>query len=166
MGLSYKVNVDATLFVDVRGSGFGVVVRNEWAEVMASLTARGPPIQDNEEAEVLAYQKVLEFAVDASFMDVVLEGDNWSVMRSISTGSANCSRLGHIYEDIRCLATGLRSFSVNFVKLSANTVAQSLARFARNVDDELIWLEESPPLTPSYPFVRKGVSLCFTTRFI
>ena len=91
MGLSYKVNVDATLFVDVRASGFGVVVRNEWAEVKASLTARGPPIQDNEEAEVLAYQKVLEFAVDASFMDVVLEGDNRSVMRSISTGSANCS---------------------------------------------------------------------------
>ena len=54
MGLSYKVNVDATLFVDVRASGFGVVVCNEWAEVMASLTARGPPIQDNEEAEVLA----------------------------------------------------------------------------------------------------------------
>ena len=75
----------------------------------------------------------------------MLEGDNLSVMRSMSTGSANRSQLGHIYEDIQCLATGLRSFSVNFVKRSANTVAHSLARFARNVDEELVWLEESPP---------------------
>ena len=100
VGLSYKVNVDTALYTDVRASGFGVVVRNERAEVMASLTAGGPLVQDSEEAEVLACRKALEFAVDAGFMDVVLEGDNLSVMRSISTGSANRSRLGHIYEDI------------------------------------------------------------------
>ena len=97
-------------------------------------------------ATVLYFDKMTRvIIVDAGFMDVVLEGDNLSVMRSISLGSANRSRLGHIYEDIQCLATDLRSFSVNFVKRSANTVAHSLARFARNVVDELVWLEESPP---------------------
>ncbi|XP_023882197.1 uncharacterized protein LOC111994540 [Quercus suber] len=91
MGLSYKVNVDAAMFADIKASGIGVVVRNEKAEVMASLTAKGPPVQDSEEAEVLACRKALEFAVDAGFMDVVLEGDNMNVMRSISSGSANRS---------------------------------------------------------------------------
>ena len=63
------------------------------------------------------------------------------------TGKANKSRLGHIYEDIQCLTTGFQSYSVSSVKCSANGVAHALARFAKNVDDELVWLEESPPPT-------------------
>ena len=54
MGYSFKVNVDAAVFSEINASGFGVVVRNERAEVMASLVAKGPSVQDSEEAEVLA----------------------------------------------------------------------------------------------------------------
>ena len=54
MGFSYKVNVDAAVFAKINASGFGVVVRNERAEVMASLATKRPPIQDSEEVEVLA----------------------------------------------------------------------------------------------------------------
>ena len=79
-------------------------------------------------------------------MDMVLEGDNFNVMQAISTGKANRSRLLHIYEDIQCLAIGFRSYSVSFVKCSANGVAHALAHFAKNVEDELVWLDDSPPL--------------------
>lgn len=144
-GFSYKVNVDVAVFADINTSGIGVVVRNERVEVMVPLATKGPLVQDNEEAEVLACRKALEFAVDAGFLYMVLKGDNLSVMRSISARIANRSRLGHIYEDIQCLATGFRSFSVNFVKRSANAIAHSIARFARNVDDELVCLKDSPP---------------------
>ena len=78
-------------------------------------------------------------------MDVVLEGDSLNMMRAISTGNANRSRLGHSYEDIHCLATGFRICYVSSVKRSANGVAHALAHFAKNVEDELVWLEESPP---------------------
>ena len=145
MGFSYKVNVDAAVFAKINASGFGVVVRNERAEVMASLATKRPSIQDSEEVEVLACRKASEFAMDAGFMDVVLEGDNSSVMWAISTGRANRSRLGHIYEDIQCLAASFQCFTIKFVKRSANGVAHSLARFARNVEDELVWLEDSLP---------------------
>ncbi|XP_030963999.1 uncharacterized protein LOC115985177 [Quercus lobata] len=147
VGLIYKVNVDVVVFAEINASGIGVVVRNKRGEVMVSLVAKGPLMQDSEEAEVLACQKVLEFVVDASFTDLLLEGDNMSVMKSITSIRSNRSRLGHIYEDIHCIAVGFRSFSVNFVKHSANLVAHSIAKFASNVDDELVWLEESPPPT-------------------
>ena len=54
------------------------------------------------------------------------------------------SRLGLLYADIYCLATGLHVQSVSCVARSANSVAHSLARFANCISDEIIWLEESP----------------------
>ena len=36
---------------------------------------------------------------------------------------------------------------VSFVKRSANFVAHALAKHARQVDDELVWLEDCPQLT-------------------
>ena len=43
------------------------------------------------------------------------------------------------------MIVGFRSFSVNYVRRSANGVAHVLARFARLFDNEIAWLEEDPP---------------------
>ena len=76
--------------------------------------------------------------------DLIIEGDNVSVMRVVASNCMDGSRLGNILEDIHCLVSALRWCFVSCVKRSANTVAHSLARFARNVSDELVWIEDSP----------------------
>ena len=111
---------------------------------MAALSARGPPVQNSEEAEVLASRRALEFAVETGFMELVLEGDNSTVMKSITSPQPNMSRLGHVYEDIKCIAARLRRLEVSFVKRSANAVAHALAKHARQIDEEVVWLEEDP----------------------
>lgn len=83
--------------------------------------------------------------MDVGFTEVVLEGDCIRVMRSIQSNGMNNSGLGHIYGDIHCLAAGFRAWSVNYVKHITNSVAHSLAKYARQIDDEQVWLEESPP---------------------
>ena len=55
------------------------------------------------------------------------------------------SRLGVIYDDIRHLAAGLHYVSFNCIRCSANSVAHSLARYANVLDEEVVWLEETPP---------------------
>ena len=35
--------------------------------------------------------------------------------------------------------------NVNCVKRGANTVAHSLARYARNIDKDMFWMENTPP---------------------
>ena len=40
---------------------------------------------------------------------------------------------------------GFRSISSSCVRHSANSVAHALARFARLIDNKIIWLEEDPP---------------------
>ena len=111
---------------------------------MAAMSIKGPPVADSEEAEVLACRKALEFSIDAGVMDLIIEGDNVNVMRSISSQVPYHSLLGGVYGDVLCLIHGLHRKAISCVKREANTVAHSLARFARNVHDELYWMEESP----------------------
>lgn len=99
---------------------------------------------DSEEVDVLAFRKAVEFAMEARFRDLILEGDNVNVMKSLMVPKSNYGSLGHIYEDIRGMVMGLRYVSVSCVKRESNFVAHSLAMFARQVDHDIIWLEESP----------------------
>ena len=112
---------------------------------MAALSAKGPVVSDSEEAEALACRRALEFAVDARFEELVVEGDNAMVMKSISSLRALQSRLSNVYVDVQWLAVGSRCLSFGCVKCIANTVAHSLARFARLIDEDTVWMEESPP---------------------
>ena len=42
---------------------------------MAMMSSKGPAVTDSEEAEILACRQALEFAIDAGFVDLVVEGD-------------------------------------------------------------------------------------------
>lgn len=64
----------------------------------------------------------------------------------ITSNHFSLSRLGHVYEDIQVLIAGLRGTNVRWVNRSANLVAHSLARAAKDVVDDVIWLEDTPPL--------------------
>lgn len=80
------------MFNGLNASGFGVVVSNDKGEVMAALAARGPSVQDSEEAEVLARRRAVEFAMEAGFTEIILEGDNVNVMKAIMGPGTNSSR--------------------------------------------------------------------------
>ena len=71
-------------FDDCAASSHGAVIRNEKGEVMAAIAMRGGAVRDSEEVEVMACRKVLEFAIDAAFTEIILEGDNAMVMKVIS----------------------------------------------------------------------------------
>ena len=143
-GTLFKLNFDAVVFMDTKSSGFGVVIRNSMGEVMAVLSAKCPPVANSEEAEILACRKALEFAVEAGFQDVVVEGDNATVMNGLTAVKPVNSWLGYIYEDAHCLAMRFRSVSASCVRRSANGVAHSLAKFARQLSEDYVWLEEQP----------------------
>ena len=142
-GQLYKLNFDAAIFAN--SSGIGAVIRNDAGEVMAALSAKGAAVNDSEEAEAMACRKAMEFAIDAGFSELVVKGDNSVVLSSVSSMHQDLSRLGVIYDDIRHLAAGLHFVSFNCIRRSANSVAHSLARYASVLDEEVVWLEESPP---------------------
>ena len=43
------------------------------------------------------------------------------------------------------LLDGLRRVQVSFVKRSANNVAHVLAKYAKDLVEDIVWIEDSPP---------------------
>ena len=43
---------------------------------MAAFSSKGPPVSCNEEVEILACHRAVEFALECGFMEMVVEGDN------------------------------------------------------------------------------------------
>ena len=87
----YKLNFDAAIFSDMNCSGVGTIVRNHASEVMTAMSAKGEYVHNSDEAEVLACRKALEFAMEAGFSNLVIEGDNSNVMRALSASAVNNS---------------------------------------------------------------------------
>ena len=135
------------IFLDLQCSGFGAIIRNTNVEVMAGMSANGPYMNSSEEAEVLACRKSIEFSMEAGFSRLIIEGDSLNVIRAISTPAANSSLLGPINEDIRCNIKGLQVVAFSCVKRGGNMVAHSLAKYARNIIDDIYWIEDTPPPT-------------------
>ena len=74
---------------------------------MAAMAAKGPEVFYSLEAELLACRKAIEFAVDADFSELVIEGDNSSAMTTISTMKIDQSLLGNVVGDIQHLIRNL-----------------------------------------------------------
>ncbi|KAL0007369.1 hypothetical protein SO802_008871 [Lithocarpus litseifolius] len=142
----YKLNFDAAIFSGLDRSGIGAIIRNDKGEVMAAMSASGPRVSTSDEAELLACRRAIEFAVDAGFSRLIVEGDSSNVIHSISSSSENFSLLGNVVSDIRHLLGGLQWSRVCYVRRGANQVAHALAQYARNsLDTFLVWMEDSPP---------------------
>ena len=108
---------------------------------MATMTAKGPTVQDSDEAELLACHKALKFAIDAGFTVLIMEGDSVNATRCIASGKDNQSALGHVVGDIRHLMGALEWISVSCTKRNGNMVAHVLARYAQHVNSDLFWME-------------------------
>ena len=112
---------------------------------MAAMSVKGPSVSSNEEAEALACRKAIEFSMEAGFSELIIEGDNTTVMKAVLGTLGGHSLLRHFYEDIHCCLRGLHSVSISCVRREGNKVVHILAQYARNISDELYWMEDSPP---------------------
>ena len=141
---AFKLNFDVVIFSELNCSRVGAMIRNERGKVIAAMSVRGPQVVDSEEAEILACRRAMEFVREAGFIELVIEGDNVNVMKSVSASGADQSRLGHIIQDIKWLTQGLRKVS-SYVRRVANSVAHGLARYAKYVKEDMYWIEDKPP---------------------
>ncbi|XP_075654870.1 uncharacterized protein LOC142625046 [Castanea sativa] len=127
-------------------SGFGAVIRNEKCEVMVAMAVKGPEVFCSEEAKLLACRKAVESAVDVGFSELVIEGDNSFVRKAISALKNDQSMLGNVIGEIPHLIRNLQWARIECTWRGGNRVAHVLVQFARNISDDMYWMEDVPPI--------------------
>ena len=127
-------------------TGFGAIIRNDKGEVMIGMSAEGPPVSSSEEAELLACRKAVEFTTDARFSELVIEEDNSNVMKALSSSLVDQLLLGNVVDDVRHLVCGMHCVNFSCIRRGGNRVAHALAQDARNISEDVFWMEDSTPL--------------------
>ena len=84
--------------------------------------------------------------MDAGFSSLIIDGDIVNAIQAISSSLLNNSFLGCAVDDIRHLIHGLYWAMTNQTRRGGNTVTHVLSQFARNLDEDLVWIEDFPPL--------------------
>ena len=85
---------------------------------MVTLNAKGPHVKDAEEVKIFNCGKVLLFAIETGFYDLIIEGYSINVMSKLFLPNRDYSRLGHILQEIKTLVVGLRKGSFSYVRRS------------------------------------------------
>ena len=75
----------------------------------------------------------------------MIEGDNSNVMKALSSSLADRSLLGNVVDDVRHFVCGMQWVSFNCIRRGVNWVAHALAQHARNISEDVFWMEDSPP---------------------
>ncbi|XP_020979564.1 uncharacterized protein LOC110272089 [Arachis ipaensis] len=120
-----KVNVDTAIFRNFNG-GVGVVVRDNWDQIMAVASWVIPYPLEPREAEAYAAFVGIKLAMECYFTNIILESDNIGSECSQKAGNLD-SCFGTFIIDALDLVSNFRSVSFNHVKRGGNKIAHELA---------------------------------------
>ena len=153
----YKLNFDGATFLDMASVGLGVVARDSDGMVIASLSKRITLPPTVEDLEALACRKAVSFAIEIGLWDVVFEGDSEVVIKHLTAEQPCLAAFGHIIDEARSLSTRLRKVSFSHTKRKGNTVADKLAKLARNLYEPKVWLEDIHSNVMSFVILDRGI---------
>ncbi|KAG8389697.1 hypothetical protein BUALT_Bualt01G0005700 [Buddleja alternifolia] len=141
----YKVNFARANFQDMHASGVGVVVRSWGGVFMAALARFLPELMDSNTTTLMAAKCAVEFCVDYHFTHIVLEGDDQSTINQLKNTYETQSPVSNvIMEEVVDYMRQLGCCFFSHVQRSGNDAAHMVAQYARNVEDEIVWLMEEP----------------------
>lgn len=135
----YTCNVDAAVFSEEMRSSFGCLIRDELGNFVAGCGGNLWGIIDPKVAEAMAFREALSWLKRLAATNVFIELDSLGVVQAFRNNSDDASFLGSIIRDCCTLVKDLRSYSVYFIRRSANLAAHTIARVANSRSDREEW---------------------------
>jgi len=87
----------------------------------------------------------LSFALDIGISCAVLEGDSWEVFKALIDEEPALTSYGLLVNDAKVISRNFNQIIYSHTKREGNFVAHSLARYAVNIPDYLVWMEDVTP---------------------
>ena len=137
-----KANSDGAIFQELGAAGIGVVIRDHEGKVIGAILERIALLPSVEDVEALACRRAILFAREFSLQIVVFEGDSETIINSLNSDEEWMASFGHLIEDSWHLVTSFQVITFSHVKCKGNSVADKLAKLARQSHFLWIWLED------------------------
>ncbi|KAL0308654.1 UNVERIFIED_CONTAM: putative mitochondrial protein [Sesamum radiatum] len=125
-----KLNFDGAIFASSVEVGIGIIARDSVGACVGWKSVRKQGLFDPEMVEAMAARGAILLAWRVGWRRIILEGDCANIYQKLSALSPDCSALGAIIRDIKCLALNFDLCSFSLVRRSGNKVAHCLARRA------------------------------------
>jgi ribonuclease HI len=139
-----KLNVNASFIVATGQTCTGVVVRNHKGEVIVSAWNLFFDCQSVEEAEFAACCEGLRLVVEWCQGPIILESNNITCIRSLSSDERTRSSSVPWISDITEYMSRINQVKFQHVKRSQNSVARELSQHSRWVNSSTVWLRDIP----------------------
>lgn len=133
-------NVDAAVFERSGKSSFGCVLRNDKAQFVAGYGGSWVRVVNPKHVEALAFKEALSWLNKKRIPLVHIELYSLAVVQAFESKQLDSLYLGSIIEECHSIVKDLRSYSVYFVRRSANSAAHIIAREAGSMSDRKEWL--------------------------
>ena len=140
-----KINFDGAVFKEKGEAGIGVVVWDSHGMVIASLAEKFQLPSSSDEVEALAAVRAVTLAMDLNLPSFIVEGDSEVVISALRKEEESFSSFGHLISSIKHYLHSCSCISFSHTCRSGNSVAHSLAKFAKHMVDLSVWMEDVPP---------------------
>ena len=139
-----KINFDAAVFRRPSKAGIGVVIRNNAGEVEGALSSSISMAHSVADLEALACLKAVQFALELGITRAVFEGDSAAIINALLHGAGAFASFGNTLDDIRMLSSVFQFVEFIFVNRGCNSVADALAKKAKLLVGDQVWLHDVP----------------------
>lgn len=140
-----KINFDGAVFKDKGEAGMGMVVHDSQGKVKPSLVEKIQLPSSSDEVEALAAVRAIILAMDLNLPSFIFEGDSEVVISALRKKEESFSSFGHLISSIKHYLHSCNCISFSHTCRSGNSVAHSLAKLARHIDEFSVWMENVPP---------------------
>ena len=97
------------------------------------------------EIEAKAASRALQFASELGFNQGILEGDCQVVTNALIEDESSLSTVGVIIDDICFEASCYNQLRYSHIKREGNKIAHSLARYAIEISNFVVWMKDVSP---------------------
>ncbi|KAK6157968.1 hypothetical protein DH2020_005282 [Rehmannia glutinosa] len=138
-----KCNVDASLCMNSKSTGVGMVLRNDEGDFLVARTMVFHGQFQIREAEAIGVREALSWIIGMGFGQAIVETDAKVVVDALAMAKNGDSEYDIILSDCRMFLSSEPDLSVAFVGREGNTVAHELAKSSFSFVSPSVWT--SPP---------------------